>query len=220
MKISEKDIGRRVVVNGEQNGQTFKNERGILRRIREHYFSINGVRNTGFGVAFDVARPDFHCMEDRCNDNQGWYVTEDMITFTDEENKMDRDFQEGEPVEHLLKGWSGTVSCINENHMEIKFSNGRGGIYHLNGKNDLGDNIPTIYHAGSIKREGGKIIIDPVKPVRTPAVNIYIDDKGEPLFGAVCPNEFTAKNCIITGGRGEYITTFVPEIQHVEPRLS
>lgn len=81
--ITEKNIGRRVVVNGECDSRMFDNEKG----------KIIGIASAGeptIAVRFDNKKEWMHgCGEFslNCEDWRGWFVYEKNITF-EKENKM------------------------------------------------------------------------------------------------------------------------------------
>jgi len=75
--ISAKDIGRRVIVNGEADGLEFENELGTLCSIEEDY--------APFGICFDrFVGDDTHSCNGYCKSDYGWYVTAENIKFVDE----------------------------------------------------------------------------------------------------------------------------------------
>lgn len=78
IKITEKDIGRRVSINGVSTIY-FLNDKGRIVNIDNEPPPI--------GIEFDEKNTLFHSCDDECKDGHGWYVTEDMITFIDKKEK-------------------------------------------------------------------------------------------------------------------------------------
>lgn len=76
--ITKKDIGQRVVVNGNVGDEQFCNEKGII-------ISVDNGRPP-VGVRFDRKKKEWHDCEGSTDHNQGFYVNEENITF--EEEKM------------------------------------------------------------------------------------------------------------------------------------
>lgn len=204
MKISEKDIGRRVVVNGEYACEVFNNDHGVLK-------CFGSIANQP-GIAFDKPRAGFHDLNKHCKNGHGYYVPESMITFTEEETKMDMDFQVGDEVErvtYLRKGVITEIRAEKDDYpISVKWGYGDTNNYDISGKSQVCDDYPTIYHFGSIKREGSKIIIDPVKPDREKWVNVYLDSDGKPFFGPR-DNQYTTKEAAKENlvSHWDYITT-------------
>ena len=77
--ITEKDIGRRVIVNGAHTNQFFTNEKGKIIRI--HNSNI-------IGIEFDHKIPGLHTCDGMGKNEQCWYVSEKNITFEKENEKM------------------------------------------------------------------------------------------------------------------------------------
>lgn len=131
--------------------------------------------------------------------------------WTKEENKMDIDFQVGDEVETVRYMCKGVITEIMTGKCDypilVKWGNANTDSYDISGKVLTSDDCQSIYHAGSIKREGHKIIIDPVKPERESWSNIYLDKNGDPFFGARFNTHIEATTHIGDGSRGEYVTT-------------
>ncbi|RJR07909.1 hypothetical protein C4588_06070 [Candidatus Parcubacteria bacterium] len=66
--------------------------------------------------------------------------------------------------------------------------------------------IQSLFHKGSITREGNKIIIDPVKPARNKWVNLYIDSDGNPYLGDITHESKEAAERRIKSS-ANYVTT-------------
>lgn len=200
MKISEKDIGRRVMVNGEYDCQVFNNEPGVLK-------CLNHVLNEP-GIEFDKLRSAFHTLDNCCKQGHGFYVPESMITFIEEENKMDMDFQVGDEVECLLNGDGVVKNTFGDNYpIYVKFKDGSLEYYTKEGKYFERSPNKVLFHKGSIKHEGSKIIIDPVKSERGQWVNVYLDSDGNPFFGALRGSKEEADTRRSEGEDFNYITT-------------
>lgn len=99
----------------------------------------------------------------------------------------DQDFQVGDEVEKAVSDVSGVVikrlSDDNEYSVWVEWEDDDTDTYTKDGRYLTEHKYPTIYHKGSITREGDKIIIDPIKPVRNKWVNVYVDANGKPYFG-------------------------------------
>jgi hypothetical protein len=76
--ITEKDIGKRVIVNGTANGVKFENEEGVINSLKGYFV----------GVTFNHFNARFHHCYEKCVEGYGWFVTEDIITFKKENKKM------------------------------------------------------------------------------------------------------------------------------------
>jgi hypothetical protein len=79
--ITEKDIGRKVIVNGGVSDLLFTNSSGKLVNIVE--------RVPHFGIYFDTFSVDLHDCDGACEFGFGWYVNEENIKFVDEEASTD-----------------------------------------------------------------------------------------------------------------------------------
>jgi len=81
MEITEKDIGRRVLVNGKVDEETFTKELGTIKYIDSCY---------NIGVEFDKARNSLHTCSGFTEENRGWWVREEHITFVEDEKKTEK----------------------------------------------------------------------------------------------------------------------------------
>ena len=114
--ITEKDIGRRVVINGMVDGFEFVNEPGTLCSIEDEY--------TPFGICFDRhIGDDMHSCNGYCTTDNGWYVKEENIEFVDEEKPSIDDIDPYSSLDNVLKD------------ALAQADSGKGAIRHANNNN-------------------------------------------------------------------------------------
>jgi hypothetical protein len=81
MKITEKDVGRRVIVNIPDKPPFIENEKGEIISIESGY-------SENIGIKFDKKDPRFHSCSGATKMGFGYYVDDYNITFEKESKKM------------------------------------------------------------------------------------------------------------------------------------